>query len=354
MHRWLPISEQFVYGLVTRSRRRGVVVSRHKPNNREAFPFRPIISLNAIPNSSFRLLSERRMLTISLSAIARTMRADLVHVHHGYNVHDVEGFVRRRRLPLVISFHGEDLIVMRRRYGPDVFHSVLSLAEAVIVPSNFLAGHAFDAGARSEIVHVIPSGVDLTWFSPTELPSGDPEILFVGRFVEKKGIDVLLRAWPAVRERVPAASLRLLGQGPLEDLARSGGDGVTVEPTDPLRRAEQIRDAIRRARVVVTPSKTAGDGDSESLLLVNLEAQAAGRPLVTTRHGGIPEYVAEGETALLVPENDAEALAEALVRATTDESLAARMAEAGPRWAAEFDVRACTARVDDLYDALSR
>ena len=70
--------------------------------------------------------------------------------------------------------------------------------------------------------------------------------------------------------------------------------------------------------------------------------------MVTTRHGGIPEYVKEGHTALVVPEGDSAALADALVAALREPSLAARLGAAGVSWAAQFDVVACTARRDDL------
>jgi glycosyltransferase involved in cell wall biosynthesis len=74
--------------------------------------------------------------------------------------------------------------------------------------------------------------------------------------------------------------------------------------------------------------------------------------VVTTRHGGIPEFVAPGETALLVPEGDADALAEALIRVLADRELASRLGAAGPALAARFDATAMAERVDDLYDAL--
>ena len=112
-----------------------------------------------------------------------------------------------------------------------------------------------------------------------------------------------------------------------------------------------MRDAIRRVTVVVQPSRTGPDGDAESLLLVNLEGQASGRPVITTRHGGIPEFV-DDSTSLVVEEGDADALAAALVRVLTDRSLAERLGAAGPAWASQFDVRVCTARVDDLYEAV--
>lgn len=345
MGRWLPLSEQFVYGLVTRSRYRGLVVSRYVPENLDAFPYRRVVSLGWITGRP-------GVLTASLVAIAAGTRARAVHVHHGYHLRDALGAARWLRLPLVVSFHGEDIAVMPRRHGPDVFRRIFPLISAVIVPSRFLVDYVVAAGGRPETVHVIPSGVEADWFTPTPMPEGTREALFVGRFVEKKGLDVLLDAWPRVCRHVPDARLRILGHGPMEGVARSGGPGIEVERTDPSRRAEQVRDAIRRARVVVTPSRTAGDGDVESLLIVNLEAQASGRPVVSTRHGGIPEFVADGRTGLLVPENDAEALADALTRVLTDDDLAGRLGGAGPAWVRRFDAGRCAAEVDALYDSL--
>src|SRR5207302_10451123 len=127
---------------------------------------------------------------------------------------------------------------------------------------------------------------------------------------------------------------------------------VRWERPDARRRTTQVRMALAAARCVVTPSRTADDGDSESMLLVNLEAQASGRPVVTTRHGGIPEFVQDGRTARVVPENDPDALADAVIAVLRDDALAESMAAAGPPNAARFDVRDCTARIDALYDVL--
>src|SRR2546430_2740687 len=165
MGHWLPLSEQFVYNLVTGSRHRGIVVSRHRPEHRETFPFRPVLSLRRIPSRSFTRMSERRMLTLALMAIAKTTRAGLIHVHHGYNVHDVLGAVPRARVGFVVTFHGEDIIVERHGPRKNIYGPAVALADAVIVPSQFLAEFARDAGADPATVHGIPSGVDLDWFT---------------------------------------------------------------------------------------------------------------------------------------------------------------------------------------------
>jgi len=352
MQSWLALSEQFVHALVAGSRHPGVVVARERLVNTDVFPYRPVRSLRLVPRKAgYR--TERRLVTAGLLALTAPYRPALVHHHHGYRAVDPLGLVLRRKLPFVLSLHGEDVTTHVRRWPGDVVPA-LDVADAVIVPSRFLLERAIGIGAREESLVVIPSGVNTSFFTPTPLAAGPPEALFVGRFVEKKGVDILLAAWPRVRQRVPTATLRLLGYGPMEDLAYSAPPGVVVEPPRPQQRAAQVRDAMRRARLVVTPSRTARDGDSESLLLVNLEAQASGRPVVTTRHGGIPEFVDEGTTALLVPEADPEALAEAMILVLSDDDLAHGLADAGPKVAARFEMSACTARVDDLYDRLIR
>lgn len=352
IQRWLPLSEQYVDALVRGSAHDGVVVARHRRENRVTFPYEPVVTLGWVPMGTWPLgRSERKLLTARLLATAVRGGVDLVHHHHGYRLGDCDGLVRRRRLPLVVSVHGHD-VTSFAHHLPHWFFGHLADADAVIVPSQFLAAHVVDHGCDPARVHTIPAGVDRRWFTPTPLPDGPRELVFIGRFVEKKGLDTLLAAWPLVRAAVPGAVLRVVGHGPLEALVRSAGEGVVVEATDPTRRAEQVRDALRRAWAVVTPSHAAGDGDVETLLLVNLEAQATGRPLVTTRHGGIPEFVAEGTTALLVAESAPVALAEALVAVLTDDALAERMAAAGPAWVKQFDVVCGTARVDALYESL--
>jgi glycosyltransferase involved in cell wall biosynthesis len=351
MQTWLPLSEQFVHALVTGSRHPSVVVARRTLENRDTFPFRPIYSLERIvPRRLEGSVHERRLLTAGLLGVARRHRVGLVHHHHGYRIFDPVGLCLRRKLPFVVSLHGHDATAFAQA-EPGTFAYALDHVSAVIVPSHFLVAATEALGVPRERIHVIPAGVDTAFFTPSAVPP-DPNVLFVGRFVEKKGLDVLLSAWTDVAARVPGAHLHVLGFGPLESLARSGGDGITVEHADPTRRADQVRHAIRAARVVVTPSRTAADGDVETLLLVNLEAQASGRPVVTTRHGGIPEYVDEDRSALVVPENDAPALAAALGTALAEPGLAERFGAAGPAVVAPLDVRTCTARVDELYDRL--
>jgi colanic acid/amylovoran biosynthesis glycosyltransferase len=323
MQRYLPLSEQFVHTLLTRTRHKAVVISRDAIENRETFPIKPLYSLARLAKRHDPpTISERRILTAAIASIGTAHRAKLIHHHHAYRLSDVLGAVRRMKLPLVVSVHGQDVTAFARQW-PGAVRDPLQQADAVVVPSRFIIPAVEALGIESARIHVIPSGVDASFYSPAPLPASR-DALFVGRFVEKKGLDVLLKAWEEVRRRVPGARLVLLGYGPLEELARSGGEGVEVEPADPSRRGTQVRDAIRRARVVVTP------------------------------HGGIPEFVDDGRTALLVPENDPGTLAGAIERVLVDDALAASMSAAGPLWVKRFDWDATARAMDALHEELMR
>lgn len=345
---WLPASEVFVHDLVRHLARRGVVVAAGKLHNTERFPLPDVHSLTVIDDWARPAPLRRALVTAMLDRLVRRRRVAVVHAHHGYGLDRIAPTVRRHRLPFVVSFHGHDLTGYLRRH-PDAYVDVADDVALVAVPSAFLIPHAVAAGFPETKVRVMPSGVDTAYFSPSPLPAGPPEVVFVGRFVAKKGIDTLASAWPEVQRAVPEARLRLLGYGELEADARAipGNTDVVLSPD-----RSTVRDAIRRARAIVSPSRTAEDDAVETLLMVNLEAQASGRPVVTTRHGGIPEFVREDDTALVVPEADPDALAAALVRVLSDEELARSMAAAGPPWASRFDVRVTAARFDAAYDEL--
>lgn len=348
VERWLELSAGFVAAQTSRSRHQAYVVSRDGWLNRDVFPVAHHYSLHHLRDR----VPERwkyAALRGQLQPLLAARRIDLVHVHFGYAAKDVLDAVRRR--PFVLSLHGHDVTGLLTDQ-PGFYAGVPEAVDAVVVPSRFLAEAAARAGFDVDRIRVIPAGVNTSFFTPTPLPDGPPTVGFVGRLVEKKGLDVLLSAWPRVRAEVAGARLVVLGSGEQSHLLDDTDDSVVRLQPDASRRHEQVREVIRSARVVVSPSRTAANGDSESLLLVNLEAAASGRPVVSTRHGGIPEYVDDEGNGVLVAEGSPDELATAIVRVLSDASLAARLGNAGVQHASRWDVRDCAARVDDLYEEL--
>ena len=343
---WLPLSQQFVHAQITSSKFRSVVVTREELSNTSTFRHPNIVRI-AGPTVSFPPVRTVYR-TLKLLRTAQTQRAALFHLHFGYSIRDVIPFVRLSRLPFMVSLHGHDVTALVHA-NPQYYGTTLARAHLVVVPSEFLAQRAIALGVHPERIRKISAGVDTKLFVPTPI-GARPTILFVGRLVEKKGIEVLLEAWPAVLSRVPSAKLLVLGEGPLSGLVR--GQRVTLIAPDHDRPRQQVADLIRDARVVVSPSRTARDGDSESCLLVNLEAMASGRPVVSTKHGGIPEFVIDGKTGILVPESDASALSAAIQWLATDLSLAQRLGHAGSHHARKYDAALAGTDIDALYDSL--
>jgi glycosyltransferase involved in cell wall biosynthesis len=174
-------------------------------------------------------------------------------------------------------------------------------------------------------------------------------VLFVGRLVEKKGCEDLLRA---VAAGVRSAKLTIIGDGPLREALSRLARELDV-PADFLgaQPHERVHDEMRRAQLVALPSRTAADGDQEGLPVVALEAAASGRPVVGYRHSGIPEAVIDGHTGLLALEGDVAGLAAVLAELLDDPDRSQAMGTmARDRATQLFDLTATTARIEDVYD----
>jgi glycosyltransferase involved in cell wall biosynthesis len=179
------------------------------------------------------------------------------------------------------------------------------------------------------------------------------DVVFVGRFVEKKGIDDLLSALASIRAAKPRAVL--IGDGPLEPQMRARAADLGVQATFlGAQPPAEVARHLAASRMLVAPSRTARDGDTEGLPTTILEAAAVGLPVVSTRHSGIPEAVVDGETGLLGAEADPVALAGNIARLLDDEDLRRRLGRAArERVRARFDLSAQTERLEALYDEVT-
>jgi glycosyltransferase involved in cell wall biosynthesis len=171
-------------------------------------------------------------------------------------------------------------------------------------------------------------------------PPRAPRFAAVGRLINIKGFDVLLEAFGTARAEVPELTLEVAGAGPLEGALRaSAGPGVHF-----LGRVSPISEVYERNAVVVVPSRGEGFG------MVALEAAERGRPAIVSAVGGLPEIVADGETGLVVPVGDADALARAIVAlAKAPERVAEMGAAARLRAIDQFSEVAAVEGVERVY-----
>ena len=180
------------------------------------------------------------------------------------------------------------------------------------------------------------------------IPPGAPVAGAVGHLREQKAYDVLIEAAALLRERAPDLRWLIVGEGgkrpELESLISERGLGDTVRL---LGHRDDVGDVI--AAMDFGVSSSAWEGSPIALM----ELMAAGKPIVATAVGGVPDLVVEGETGLLVPPGEPAALAEAFGGLVEDRALATRMGEAGrERQRRDFTFAETVRRVEDLYEEL--
>ncbi len=245
---------------------------------------------------------------------------------------------------VVLNYRGGEAEAFFRRSFRRVAPT-LRRCHDIVVPSRFLE-HVF---ARFGVkVTVVPNPVDLARFQDekNEPAASGPNLIVTRNLESIYGIDTAIRAFASLAGRYPAARLWIAGSGPLrgelETLARNLGLEGRVIFTGRLP-PEEVVDLYRRAHVLVNPSRV--DNAPNALL----EAMAAGVPIVSTRAGGVPYLVKDGETALLVPVDDPAALAEAVARVLDDARLRQALIDAGWRQVRAHRWEAVRARLFDSY-----
>ena len=209
-------------------------------------------------------------------------------------------------------------------------------AAAVIAVSDYTAAWLRENHpAAADRIHRVYNGLDLdpiTQATAGTVKITPPLIFSVGRLIEKKGFDDLIRACALLRDQALPFQCRITGDGPLQDALASqietAGLSSQVILTGPLSQPDIIQQ-LGEATVFALPCVTEADGGRDVLPTVLMEAMAAALPCVSTTLAGVPEMVLPEKTGLLAPERDPAGIAAALTRILTDPALAQRFGQAG-------------------------
>jgi colanic acid/amylovoran biosynthesis glycosyltransferase len=356
---FLPRSETFVYTVVTAHRRFEASVICNARANPDEFPFPRLYELPK-PRSrrtaawwlgqSIERVTGRSPWRRGVETIIDQLAPAIVHAHFGPNGCNMVPITKALGLPLVTSLYGVDAAVLpylphwRDQYARLFRDGDLFLAEGPEMRKKIIA-----AGAPADRTIVHPIALNLAKY-PCWHADGSPTVVFAGRFVEKKGLLDAIAAFARARTRVSAARLTIIGGGPGESAARALVATLNLREAVEFVGMQAHPDVIRRfaaAAVLIHPSVTAADGDSEGgAPTVLLEAQAIGTPIVTTRHADIPHVVPEGAGVFLCEEHDVDALGDALVTALErrERSSAAHVTQ-------HHNVDRVIDRLEDIYTA---
>ncbi len=284
------------------------------------------------------------------------------HVHFANRAAHTALFVKKiSGIPFSITAHGQDFMT---DLGQDeLLREICNAAEFVAVETDYSRGLLQERCPEAAIkIHRVYNGLDLANLpSPSgeDRPPGPTTIVSVGRLVPFKGFEILLEACAELDRRNFDFRCQIVGDGPLrEKLEKMIADlrlGGRVELCGSLSQGD-VYAKLRHCDIFALASVLDDEGASDVFPTVIMEAMACAKPVVSTLLAGIPESVAAGETGLLVPPRDWEALADALDKLIRDPVLRARLGSAGrARLASEFNVAKTIEPLQQLLaDCLSK
>ena len=218
-------------------------------------------------------------------------------------------------IPYSFTAHAKDIY---HHYAEPVnLTTKIQDAAFTITVSDYNLAHLRAEYHSSAPIYRIYNGLDLDQF-PYQIPRDrPPHILAVGRLVEKKGFPDLIDAIAALRERGINCTCDIIGDGNQRETLAAHIARLHLEDRVRLlgnRSQAEVKNHIRQAAMLIAPSVISADGDRDGLPTILVEAMALGTPCISTNIVGIPELIHDGETGLLVPPHDPDALAAAITR----------------------------------------
>lgn len=306
------------------------------PSKMASKPWLQLLAIPYVINGFFKCIK-----------ICRRFKPDVIHAHWPFpHAFIALGAAKLFRIPLVLNFHGAELLLIRKhKWVRPMLKFAIKRAQAVFANSSFTAGKI--KAIRDVNVEWSPYGTTLgSTGGAGTIPQLHPvegkfKVLFVGRHIERKGICYLIEAAKFLDPQ--KFEIRIVGEGDLsQELKTQAAALAQTDSTQPAQtdssankaapivftgklRAENLQAEYQNANVFVLPAIVDHKGDTEGLGVVLIEAMELGLPIVASNVGGIPDVVVDGESGILVPEKNPEALATAIAKLESDSALTQKL-----------------------------
>jgi glycosyltransferase involved in cell wall biosynthesis len=263
-------------------------------------------------------------------------------------------------IPFSFTAHAKDIYLKELNPG-DLLKKKMRRAEFLVTCTGANEEHLQKIAPKHTVIHKIYHGLDTNLFSTsysgpniTE-PASIPTLLSVGRLVEKKGFDYLLKACAILKNRGHQFHCQIVGGGDdayqrrLVELIKDLKLDDTIQLSGAVTQ-EELRDIYRYATAFALPCLVVDNGDRDGIPNVLVEAMAMQIPVVSTNISGIPELIDHNVNGLLVPEKNELEMANAIEKLLTDSGVRKRLGEAGrKRVCQDFDSQQTTLVLKDLF-----
>jgi len=273
-------------------------------------------------------------------------RVDIIHAHWFFPSGLIGVLVKKLvHRPLVLTGYGVEFFLVKHKYRwlSPLMRWIASNADECVFISNAVREAARNVGLRKSIV--IPYGVDTEKFTSMRLERwmvnalkkkykicGEKTILAVGRLVERKGFHFLIEAMPSILKSSPHSVLVIAGNGPEKRFLRNQAHKLGLDDKVKLISDVPQSDLLllyNICDVFVLPSIVDEKGDQEGFGIVLCEAMACGKPVVSTRTGGIPDIVKDGENGILIEQKSVEQLSSAIIKLLKNGALSRKFGMSG-------------------------
>lgn len=273
---------------------------------------------------------------------------------YGTTSHRIVKLCKHLNIPLITHFHGYDASIDAVIESCNQYKEVFASSTYIIAVSVSMKERLIALGCPLEKIIYNTYGPNPLFLEINPQFSADV-FIGLGRFVEKKAPYYTILAFNKVLKRYPQAKLIIGGDGALYEVCKNLTRYLKIEEKVLLPGVltiAQFSDYLNTSLAFVQHSITALSGDQEGTPVAVLEASAAGLPVISTYHAGIPDVIIDGETGLLVAEHDVDAMAEKMIQLLENKELAQELGQKGKeRIKNNFTIERHLRVIDELINA---
>jgi colanic acid/amylovoran biosynthesis glycosyltransferase len=293
------------------------------------------------------------------------MGHDIIHAHFGPTGWLAASLSEQTKIPLIVTLHGFDVTKKTVTLKDDGLHQFLykkylskvtNHASQFICVSEYLKKRAIEFGFPEEKCIVQYMGIPLFPHDQKKYSRTDKNspfrILSVGRLIPLKGHSMLIKAVAAVQNEGYNIQLDIIGAGPLQnELEQQAANTLKSYKIWGGQPHQKILSMMRQSDIFCHLSHEIKNGSNEAFGLVALEAQWAGLPVIAFNSGGVPEAIDDGKTGILCPENDIQAVKNAIVTLINNDELRMAMSNDATNFVKNtFDNNVLTEKLESIYD----
>ncbi|MCP6759038.1 MAG: glycosyltransferase [Fischerella sp. CENA71] len=318
----------------------------------------PLVILRSLNIFKYHELAASLRILYSIIPLLNTESYDIIHSQFG--IQGNEGMIYREigaiQGKLITTFRGYDISWYVKEYGENVYKQLFIKGDFFLANCEYFRQRAIKLGCNEKKIIVHGSGIDCSRFSfrtRQPLEDGAISIATTGRLVEKKGIEYGIRAVAKVLKTYPNLEYNIIGDGALKEHLQQLIIELGVAEQVKLlgwKNQQEIIQIIDNIHIFIAPSVTAKDGNQDAPVNTLKEAMAMGLPVIATRHGGIPELVQDGISGFLVPERNADAIADKLTYLIEHPELWEKMGKAGRTYVEKhYDINHLNDELVEIY-----